>query len=179
MIGSPCWGARLVRRVARPYPFGLMLRNAFLAAALVLLVACSQSEDAGYRPLKESQSSTSGSSSAAAGTGGSGGSAGASGGTGGAVLAACDDAGTCGDYVNGCTGCAVSTSCAEVYDGCFGDDTCLEFNKCLASCQDDQACRDQCASSNPVGADRFGALVTCIVCQVCPKACIDFASFCP
>jgi len=152
-----------------------MLRNAFFAAVLVLLVACSQTEGTGSRQLEGEQSSSSGSTSSATGTGGSGGSAG---GTGGASAAVCDEKATCGDYVNGCTGCAVSTVCAEVYDGCFGDDACLDFNKCLANCKEDKGCQDECASANPVGADRFGALLTCIVCQVCPKSCLDFAGFC-
>ncbi|MBK9265938.1 MAG: hypothetical protein IPM54_39895 [Polyangiaceae bacterium] len=151
-----------------------MLRLAFTAAALILLGACSQAEDSG-NPAPTGETSSSSSSSTSSGTGGSGG---ASTGTGGATLAPCDDAGTCGDYVNGCTGCAVSTTCAEHYEGCFGDETCLDFNKCLAACKDDLACRDKCAESNPVGADRYGALVACIVCDACPNSCADFTDFC-
>lgn len=166
---------QMVPRVSRTYPVRPMLRNAFFAALLSLFVACSQAEDSGGQLPEADQSSSSSSASTSGGTGGSGG---ASAGTGGATLAACDDAGSCGDYVSGCTGCAVSSACAEVYDGCFGENVCLDFNKCLVGCKDDQACRDECASSNPVGADRYKALVSCIVCQVCPKSCADFASFC-
>jgi hypothetical protein len=155
--------------------FGPMLRKAFTATALILLGACSQADEKGPQDPTIAESSSSSSSSASSGTGGSGG---ASGGTGG-NLAACDNAGTCGDYTDGCTGCAISGLCAEHYDGCFGDESCLIFNKCLAGCKDDLACRDECAKSNPVGADRYGALVACIVCQVCPNSCAAIADFCP
>jgi hypothetical protein len=137
-------------------------------------VACSQAEGTGIPGPEDGESSSSSSTGMSAGTAAS---ASSSGGTGGASIAACDEA-LCGDYVSGCTGCAVSSTCAEVYDGCFGDDSCLAFNKCLVSCKDDAGCRDECASVNPVGADRFEALVSCIVCQVCPKSCVDFAGFC-
>jgi|GEM_PF-5949565 len=153
-----------------------MLRNALTAAALTLLVACFQAEDSGLPAPKSTQSSSSTSSGASGGTGGAGG---ASGGTGATGQVPCDDAETCGDYVNGCTGCAVLGVCAEHYEGCFGDEACLEYNKCLTGCKDDVACRDQCATSNPVGADRYGLLVTCIVCQVCPNSCADLTDFCP
>jgi hypothetical protein len=153
-----------------------MLRNAFFAALLVFFVACSQVDKTGTQLPVADQTAASGSSSTTTGTGGSGG---ASAGTGGASLVVCDDAAACGDYVNGCTGCAVSGVCAEVYNGCFGDDTCLDFNKCLVGCKFDQGCRDQCTMANPVGADRYNALLTCIVCQVCPKSCVEFAGFCP
>lgn len=86
---------------------------------------------------------------------------------------------SCGDYVSGCTGCAVSGACAELYNSCFGDDACLDFNKCLTNCKDDQVCRDMCVETNTVGAQRFDELVKCIACQVCPNSCADFASFCP
>lgn len=85
----------------------------------------------------------------------------------------------CGDFVSGCTGCAVAGACAEVYDGCFGDDACLDFNKCLTNCKDDKTCQEGCAEMNSVGAMRYNELIMCIVCQVCPKSCADFASFCP
>jgi hypothetical protein len=153
-----------------------MLRHAFFAALLGLFVACSHADDSGLEDLKQGQ--TGGSSSTGTSGGSSESASASSSGAGGASIAACDDAGTCGDYVSGCTGCAVSSTCAEVYSGCFGDEACLDFNKCLANCKEDEACQDECASSNPVGADRYGALVTCIVCQVCPKSCVDFASFC-
>lgn len=155
--------------------FRTMWRNAFFAVLLGLFVACSQSEDSGGQLPESGQAGASSSSSS---SGSKSGSASGSSGTGGATFMACDDAGMCGDYVSGCTGCAVSSACAEVYDGCFGDAICLDFNKCLAGCKSDQGCRDMCAMENPVGADRYKALVTCIVCQVCPNSCAEFASFC-
>ncbi len=154
-----------------------MWRNAFFAAVLGLLVACSQSETTGS---DNSFGGQGGASSSSGQTGGKNNVASASVGTGGASAAPCDEAGVCGDFVSGCTGCAVQTTCAEVYNGCFGDDACLDFNMCLTSCAvADAACRDACAAANPVGADRYGALLSCIVCQVCPNSCANFADFCP
>lgn len=155
-----------------------MVRNAFFAVLLGLFVACSQSESTGAGSSEEGQTGDVSSSGTSSGTGGS---SSTSGGTGGASLAICDDASNCGDFVSECTGCAVAGPCAEVYDGCFGDATCLDFNKCWAGCEGETACREACASANPVGGERYRALLTCIVCQVCPKSCEDseFASSCP
>ena len=154
-----------------------MVRNAFFAALLGLFVACAQSETTGPGSSEEGQTSASGSSGTAAGSGGS---ASASSGTGG-FGGVCDDASECGTFDSACTGCAVATVCTEVYDGCFGDATCLEFNKCWAECNGDAMCRDACTESNAVGAERYRALLTCIVCQVCPGSCkeSEFASMCP
>ena len=154
-----------------------MWRNAFFAAVLGLLVACAQIQV----PLPGGSDGGQGGASSSSGQpGGTSGAAGTSVGTGGTSAAPCDEAGVCGDFVSGCTGCAVTTTCAEVYDGCFGDDACLDYNMCLTSCAvADAACRDGCAAANPVGADRYGALLSCIVCQVCPNSCANFAEFCP
>jgi hypothetical protein len=156
-----------------------MLRNAFFAAGFVFFVACSQAEDSGGFPSPEQEtSSSSGSTSGSTTSGGASGSTTGAGGAGGAPLAVCDDVSMCGDFGSGCTGCAITDVCAEVYGGCFGDLACLDFNKCLANCKDDETCRQACVESNPVGAERYNALVACIVCQVCPKSCAEFANFC-
>lgn len=171
---KPSWNCESRARIL----FRTMLRNAFFLVVMVFFFACSQSEGStDYRLPEEDTSSSSGATGSSGSSGSSSGTSGVGGG-GGATLGPCDDAGVCGDYVSGCTGCAVSGACAEVYDGCFGDDSCLDFNKCLANCKADETCRQGCVDANPVGAERYNALVTCIVCQVCPTSCVEFANFC-
>ncbi|HRI67728.1 MAG TPA: hypothetical protein PK156_25975 [Polyangium sp.] len=157
-----------------------MMRNAFFAVLLGLFVACSQSESTGFGSSEEGQTGGGSSSSTSAGSSGSTSGTGGMGGVGG-VGGVCDDAAECGTFDSACTGCAVSATCAEVYDGCFGDATCLEFNKCWAGCNGDVMCRSACTESNPIGAERYQALLTCIVCQVCLGSCKDseFATTCP
>jgi len=137
--------------------------------------------------LTASAASASSGTGANAGVGGSGGSTGmgGAGGAGGAqgggadAGMACDQSQPCGDYSQGCTGCAVQGLCAEFYQACLADDACLEFNKCMSGCKDDVMCQQMCADSNMVGAERFNALVKCIVCDVCPTSCVDISSICP
>ena len=91
----------------------------------------------------------------------------------------CDELGSCGDYSRGCTGCAVKGTCAGAYEGCFGDKSCVEFNMCMAGCKNDIGCQNECATMNPLGAERYNTLVTCIVCDSCATSCAESASICP
>jgi hypothetical protein len=161
-------------------------RNGIFTAFFLLLVGCAMG-DAGSVLTNGQGGAASGVGSGPTGAGGvdggqggHGGEAGggASGGAGGAG-AACDAAGMCGDYSSGCSGCAAQGVCAMAYDGCFNDASCVDFNVCTHDCGSDVACQTACAAMNPLGAERYNELVTCIVCQACPSSCADFNSLCP
>jgi hypothetical protein len=149
---------------------------------LVVLAGCSMADESTGRYESGTGGGGGATSAVSTGTGGAG-----QGGNGGSQSTsgdagfpfACDEADSCGDYSRGCTGCAVEGTCAGPYKECFGDGSCLEFNMCMAGCKSDVPCQDACASKNPLGAERFNALVTCVVCQACPMACADIASICP
>jgi hypothetical protein len=49
----------------------------------------------------------------------------------------------------------------------------------MADCKDDVGCQNGCAMANPLGAERYNTLVTCVVCQSCPTSCAELASICP
>ncbi|MRG92663.1 hypothetical protein [Polyangium spumosum] len=152
-------------------------RNGIFGAALVFLLACSQADEAGR---------FSGGDQGAGGLGTSG-NTGSGGGGGGDEADAgpieppevCDELGSCGDYSRGCTDCAVKGPCLEAYEGCFNDKTCVEFNMCMAACKNDVGCQNTCATANPLGAERYNTLVTCIVCDTCKASCEASASICP
>ncbi len=107
------------------------------------------------------------------GTGGGGGAGGASSDPD-AGAVSCDSLASCDTYESGCGGCAVRSMCAEAYDKC--DNTCVQFEQCLDSCADNVACQKSCYDDNPSGADRYNALISCIVCQACPNSCAAFKS---
>lgn len=108
------------------------------------------------------------------GTGGGGGAGGATG-EADAGAPSCDALASCDDYSTGCGGCAVRGECAEPYASC--DDSCVQFEKCLDSCgADNVACQKSCYDDNPSGAERYNALISCIVCQACPNSCAMFKS---
>ncbi|MDI1481889.1 hypothetical protein [Polyangium sp. y55x31] len=156
-------------------------RNGIFGAALVFLLACSAGDEAGGSSgefqgaggMGTAVGSTVGSGTGSGGEGGAGGDASTM------PTGSCDDLASCGDYSRGCTGCAVKGPCAPAYEGCFGDKSCVEFNMCMAGCESDVACQNGCAMGNPLGAERYNALVTCILCESCPISCADTASICP
>jgi hypothetical protein len=86
----------------------------------------------------------------------------------------CDELAVCGTYDSGCSGCAVRGQCLEVYLSC--DESCATYNKCLDSCGGDVACKQSCKDDNPSGAERYAALITCLVCHACPTSCSAFKS---
>jgi len=160
-------------------------RIGIFGAAFVFLVACSQAGDAtltqgegggGAAPVMAVTSVGQGGAGGGLGTGAGGdpsvGDAG--------QPADCDSWQMCGDYTNGCTGCAVQTPCAAAYKSCYDDITCFDFNMCVSMCaNNDATCQTGCASKYPSGAAHFNALVDCIVCQVCPTSCAVIGSICP
>ncbi|MDI3286559.1 hypothetical protein [Polyangium sp. 15x6] len=150
-------------------------RNGIFGAALVFLLACADADQAGGF-FEGNQGGGGGMGTTAVGSGG-GADAGADAAT--KPPENCDELASCGDYSRGCTGCAVKGPCVVAYEGCLGDKSCVEFNMCMAGCEDDVACQNGCAMGNPLGADRYNALITCIVCESCPTSCADSASICP
>ncbi|MDI1448189.1 hypothetical protein [Polyangium sp. 6x1] len=150
-------------------------RNGILGAALVFLLACSVGDETG---------GGSGDFGGAGGTGatataGSGGGGGMGGDASTKPPENCDELASCGDYSRGCTSCAVKGPCVVAYEGCFGDKSCVEFNMCMAGCEDDVSCQSGCAMGNPLGAERYNTLITCILCESCPTSCAESASICP
>ncbi|HVK69259.1 MAG TPA: hypothetical protein VM694_32600 [Polyangium sp.] len=151
--------------------------NGIFGAAFVFLLACSHGDDGGE--FSEGSGGAGGMATTVAASVGTGGE-----GDAGADASAyppknCDDLALCGDYSRGCTGCAVKGPCLMAYEGCFGDKSCVEFNMCMAGCEDDVGCQSGCAMGNPLGAERYNTLVTCIICESCATSCSDSASLCP
>jgi hypothetical protein len=63
-------------------------------------------------------------------------------------------------------------NCAGQLDDCNNDIDCIFFSICMDPCND-QACIDNCTVLHPGGAQLFGVLVDCIVCQECAVDCAN------
>ncbi|UQA62325.1 hypothetical protein [Polyangium aurulentum] len=119
--------------------------------------------------------STSGGEGGGGGAGGAGAGGGSTGDAGEPVPADCDALDSCDTYSSGCGGCAVQGICAEAFESC--DAACYQYNKCIGSCASGNiACRQSCKDDNPSGAERYDALISCIVCVACPNSCSDYNS---
>ena len=141
----------------------------FAVAGVFGLAACSSEDDTGGG----SDAGTGGTGgSAGGGTGGSGatgGSAGAStGGTAGSSTGGTAGGGT-GGSAGGTADCAtcLQAECGSELTACTGNPDCLAILTCAQTCTD-QACLDNCESSNPNGAADWGAVETCATTN-CPQ----------
>lgn len=75
------------------------------------------------------------------------------------------------DACNECALEAITGTCADLQDVCYGSDSCLEFKDCQFGCEGKEACCESCASDLPAGRAAYGALMDCVVCDVCADAC--------
>lgn len=67
-------------------------------------------------------------------------------------------------------------ACANAWDSCLNDNSCLGLVQCLNDCQT-QACVDQCVQDNQNGVPKYQATLACICDTGCQSECAD-AGFC-
>jgi hypothetical protein len=149
----------------------MLYRIGFLGLVTGLLAGCL---DEGRIWKPDSTGTGGGGGSGGGATSGAGGDEGTSAPVDDASSPICDALDECGTYDSGCSGCAVRGQCLEVYQNC--DESCATYNKCLDSCGGNVACKQSCKDDNPSGAERYTALITCLVCQACPTSCSVFKS---
>ncbi len=90
--------------------------------------------------------------------------------TGGGTCDATGDCGTCGN-------CAIAGACQATMNACESDQNCVALLDCLSTCAD-QTCADGCMTQYPGGQTGYMAVVSCVVCQVCPITCDAAATGC-
>lgn len=89
----------------------------------------------------------------------------------------CDGSGNCGDGGAGCIGCAITVTCAGIYDACVQSQECIAYSDCAGQCPDPQ-CLDKCGMSFPEGAGLYDALVVCVICDACYFDCDGASAGC-
>jgi hypothetical protein len=90
----------------------------------------------------------------------------------------CDDLDACGDNTGGCVACANAGSCADELDACTLNNDCVEFNKCIVSCEDgDSACIVDCVDRYSEGANVYYNYDACLNCDECYYSCGNASVF--
>jgi hypothetical protein len=75
------------------------------------------------------------------------------------------------DVCNECVGEAQLGPCEIPVTDCLNTDECLDYGDCAFNCGGAQACCNDCAAGNPLGAKLYTDAVFCMVCQACPMEC--------
>jgi len=93
------------------------------------------------------------------------------GGGGGDAGVPCNDLMLCGDLLakDGCTGCAIKSSCAVEFDACDVSSDCRALIACITTCSD-AACTTSCQDAHMTSVTAYENVVTCVRCA-CSKPC--------
>jgi hypothetical protein len=85
----------------------------------------------------------------------------------------CSSIADCGNFGSGCIHCAITTACADAYQTCFDDPSCVDYATCLDQCAEgDDVCAADCvAISLEASVAAYEALIGCVLCDQCADPC--------